>query len=301
MKVSVKDAINIITSKVEHWYEKAVALLPNLALAIVVFLLFYVLAKLVKKYAGSLLGKVSQRRALNDLFTSILYFAVLAVGAIIILWLLGLTEIIATLLAGVGILGLALGFAFQDITANFISGILIVLRRPFEVGDIIESKDQVGSVTNINLTLTTIRTFQGLEVLIPNKQVYQEVVTNYTHTPERRIDLAVGVSYGDDLRKVKDLTIKAVESVSSIDQSKGVTLFFDEFGDSSINFKIRFWGKSASQPDFLAAKSDAIVAIKEAYDQNDIMIPFPIRTLDFGIKGGEKLSELPIYQQNGEK
>lgn len=275
-------------------------MLPNLVVAIVVLVLFYLLARLARRFSGNFLGKVSKRRALNDLFTTIFFFAVLGIGIIIALNLLNLTGAVSTLLAGVGILGLALGFAFQDITANFISGILIVIRRPFEVDDIIEFEDHMGTVTNIHLHMTTLRTFQGLEVLIPNKQLYQNVVINYTHTPDRRIDLAVGVSYGDDLRKVKEITIKAIESLGSIDKAKGVTLFYDEFGDSSINFKVRFWGKSASQPDFLDARSDAIMAIKEAYDQNDIMIPFPIRTLDFGIKGGEKLSELPIYNHNGQ-
>ena len=131
------------------------------------------------------------------------------------------------------------------------------------------------------------------------KTLFQDVVENYTNTRDRRVDLSVGVSYGDDLEKVKEITIEAIRGVKSIIRPNDITLFYNEFGDSSINFMVRFWAKSARQPDFLQAQSDAIMAIKKAYDDNDITIPFPIRTLDFGIKGGEKLSEMKIQSANG--
>src|SRR5699024_9041806 len=105
--------------------------------------------------------------------------------------------------------------------------------------------------------------------------------TNYTKNFERRIDLTCGVSYGDDLEKAKKLAIEAVESLDSYDSSKPIELFYTEFGGSSINFDIRFWVYFARNPDFLSVRSDAIVAIKKKFDENDISIPFPIRTLDF--------------------
>ncbi len=294
MELEITNALKLVTDKLEGWLETLIAMLPNFVVAVFVLLAFFLIARLLRRLAHRIFGKFSGRTALNDLFANVLYFGVLAVGIFVALSVLQLTQVVTTLLAGVGIVGLALGFAFQDITANFVSGILIVMRRPFEVGDIISSDDHMGVVTNINLRITTVRTFQGLEVLIPNKQLFQNVVVNYTHTKDRRVDLAVGVSYGDDLRKVKDLTLKVVSGLDSIDKTKEVTLFFDEFGDSSINFKVRFWAKSSGQLDFLTARSEAIMAIKEAFDENDITIPFPIRTLDFGIKGGEKLSEMKI-------
>ncbi len=136
-------------------------------------------------------------------------------------------------------------------------------------------------------------------MLIPNKNLFQEVVENYTNTHDRRVDLTVGVSYGDDLEKVKKLTIEAIENLKSIDSRREVTLFYNEFGDSSINFTVRYWAKSAGQAEFLLAQSDGIMTIKKTFDEHDITIPFPIRTLDFGIKGGEKLSEMTIQHSNG--
>lgn len=121
--------------------------------------------------------------------------------------------------------------------------------------------------------------------------VYNNPLTNYTSSGQRRVDLACGISYGDDLEKVEKVAINAIEQNTQIDNSRPVELLFTEFGNSSINFTLRFWLDQARQPDFMKARSEAIKALKKAFDRNDIVIPFPIRTLDFGIKGGEKLRE----------
>ena len=138
-------------------------------------------------------------------------------------------------------------------------------------------------------------------MIIPNKIVAQEPIKNYNKLAMRRVDLSCGVSYGDDLDKVRDITIAAIKEHVAYDTNRAVELYFNEFGDSSINYTLRFWlsDRKSGQADYLQAQSDAIMAIKRAYDSNDIMIPFPIRTLDFGIKGGEKLSEvLPNEHRN---
>ncbi len=299
MKFDVKNPLKLVTDKVEGWVNDFIAMVPNLVVAIVIIILFYVIARLARKGVKNLTERFSNNHAVNNLFANIVSIGLTAAGVFIALGILDLTTVVGTLLAGVGILGLALGFAFQDIAANFISGILIAFRQPFKIGDIIESDGNMGIVTDIDLRITTIKTFQGLEALIPNKNLFQNVVINYTRTNERRVDLAVGVSYGDDLAKVKKITLDAVSAIDSIDKSRDVTLFFKEFGDSSINFSVRFWAKSPKQPDYLQALSDGVMAIQAAYNENDIMIPFPIRTLDFGIKGGEKLSEMVLQHSNG--
>lgn len=299
MNINIENPISLISEKLEEWMATFIAMLPNIVVAILILVIFIFVAKAVRGLSNKLLGKISHNRAVISLFNTIIYIAVVATGLFIALGVLDLTQTVTTLLAGVGILGLALGFAFQDIAANFISGVLIAFRQPFKVGDIVENEGYLGTVTNINLRTTTVNTFQGLEILIPNKNLFQNVVINYTRTQDRRVDLGVGVSYGDDLRKVRQITIDAVSKLQSIDQSREVTLFYNEFGDSSINFSVRFWAKTPRQPDYLQAQSDAIIAIQEAYNEHDIMIPFPIRTLDFGIKGGEKLSEMVLHHQNG--
>lgn len=299
MNINLENPLKLVTEKLEGWLQTLITMLPNLVVAVIVVVLFFLIARLVRNLAHRLLSKVSQNEAVNNLLVTLLNVAVISAGFFIALSILDLAEVVAALLAGVGIVGLALGFAFQDIAANFVSGILIAVRQPFKVGDIIENGDYFGTVRDINLRVTTIATFQGLEALIPNKNLFENPVVNYTRTKDRRVDLSVGVSYGDDLEKVKKLTIDTVSKLDSIDKSREVTLFYNGFGDSSINFSVRFWAKSPRQPDFLQAQSDAIIAIQKVYNENDIVIPFPIRTLDFGIKGGEKLSEMTIHHENG--
>lgn len=300
MEVNVEKPLKLVTDKIEGWITDLIAMLPNLVVAIIIVVLFYLVARLARNGASNIFKRFSNNIAVNNLFANVIFIGLLITGMFIALGVLQLTTAVTSLLAGVGIVGLALGFAFQDIAANFISGILITFQQPFKVGDIIENNGHMGTVKDISLRITTITTFQGLEVLIPNKNLFQDVVVNYTRTNERRVDLDVGVSYGDDLAKVKKVTLEAVSNLSSIDKSREVTFFFKEFGDSSINFSVRFWARSPRQPDYLAALSDAIMAIQIAYNENDIMIPFPIRTLDFGIKGGEKLSEMVLqHHSNG--
>jgi small-conductance mechanosensitive channel len=291
--MDINASFNTLVEKVESWFNTLIIALPNIVSAIVVMLIFIVLSKIVRKVVNKILTKISATQAVTRLLTNIISIAIIVAGLFVSLGILELDKTVTSLLAGVGIIGLALGFAFQDIAANFIAGVLIAIRKPFGIGDIIKSNDYFGKVHTMNLRTTNIRTFQGQIVLIPNSEVFQNPIENYSTTGERRIDLGVGVSYGDDIEKVKKITLVVVNSIEEINKEKGVTLYYDEFGDSSINFNVRFWVDfhQENKP-YLEAKSDAIMKIKKAYDDNDITIPFPIRTLDFGIKGGEKLNEV---------
>lgn len=134
--------------------------------------------------------------------------------------------------------------------------------------------------------------------IYPIKVFLKTYLKNFTSSGERRIDLSCGVSYGDDLEKAKEVAIEAIKTLDNYNDEKGIEFYYDEFGGSSINFKIRFWVNFRRNPDYWSARSDAIVAITKHFDENDIMIPFPIRTLDFGIRGGEKLNTMLQSGQN---
>lgn len=294
MNFNLDKAFSIVTEKLNSWLENTIAMLPNIFVAIFVLFLFYALARIVRMVSKRVLNRISSRRSVNNLFASIFFIITLSIGLIISLNVLQLQQTVTSLLAGAGIIGLAIGFAFQDISANFISGIMLAFRQPIKVGDIIETQGYTGIVESIDLRVTMIKTFQGLHVLVPNKDVFQTPVTNYTKTFERRVDLKVGISYGENLERVRDITLEAVRKLPYLLPDKEPNLFYEEFGDSSINFIIMVWVHYPDEPGYLKARSEVIIAIKKAFDANGITIPFPIRTLDFGIKGGEKLSELDL-------
>ena len=292
--MDIANITELLTTKLMDWAEALVKLLPNIIVSAVVLVIGFYVAKFVRRIAKKLISKVSPNHTLNNLFSSIVYAVMIGIVLFTVLSILNLDKAVTSILAGAGILGLGLAFAFQDIAANFISGIFISFRKPIRIGDIVQIKDYMGKVKGINLRDTEIETFQGKIVIIPNKDVFQNPIENYTLINKRRFDLTVGVSYGDDLDKVQQITLNAVKDIEMLSKTDEVSVFFTEFGDSSINLSIRMWINTTEQSTYNLVGSEAIKRIKKAYDANDIMIPFPIRTLDFGIKGGVSLAEMPL-------
>jgi small conductance mechanosensitive channel len=158
-------------------------------------------------------------------------------------------------------------------------------------------------VKDINLRVTKLARFDGPIVYVPNKFLFQDFFINFTSPGKLRFELECGISYGDDLEKVERVAIEAIESIPSRLKSEEVTLFWTEFGSSSINFKVNVWLQyDHDHTQFIKVRNEAIKALKKAFDENDIMIPFPIRTLDFGIKGGKRLSqELKLSDFNAQE
>ena len=297
--MDIKKFSDLISEKLTYWLESLIKLLPNIFLAVVVLVLGLFIAKFIRKIAHKLFAKISKNITLNNLFSSIVYLTIIGIVIFTVLSILKLDKAVTSILAGAGILGLALAFAFQDIAANFMSGVFISFRKPLRVGDIVEVKDYMGKITEVNLRDTVMETFKGQVVIIPNKEVFQNPIENYSHIRKRRFDLTVGVSYGEDLEKVQKITYDAVKDIPDLSEEDEVKVIFTEFGDSSINLSVRMWVNTPEQSVYNKVGSEAIIRIKKAYDKNEIVIPFPIRTLDFGIKGGLPLNEVPIQISNG--
>ncbi|NRT12118.1 mechanosensitive ion channel family protein [Flavobacterium sp. 14A] len=294
MNFDLNKMSELLNDKLVSWGEMIIKLLPNIVIAAIVLVIGLYIAKFIKRLTAKLVAKISTNITLNNLFSSVVYFAFIGIVLFTVLSILNLDKAVTSILAGAGILGLALAFAFQDIAANFMSGIFISFRKPLKVGDIVQIKEYMGKVKMVNLRDTVVETFQGKTVIIPNKEVFQNPIENYTILQKRRFDLSVGVSYGDDLERVLAITHDAVKDIADLSPDDEVSVFLMEFGDSSINLSVRMWVNTPEQAVYNKVRSQAILNIKKAYDANDIMIPFPIRTLDFGIKGGTTLSQTPI-------
>ncbi|MFC6996498.1 mechanosensitive ion channel family protein [Rufibacter roseus] len=287
----LNNAFHLLWGKLDAWLKTLVLMLPNLLIAVLVIVVSFFAAKLLRRTSDNLLLRFTHSSALNNLVGTAVYFTVVLLGIFFSLSILKLDKTVTTLLAGAGIIGLALGFAFQDIAANFISGVIIAFRKPFVVGDVIDTNDHFGTIERINLRTVDLRRPTGELVKVPNRKVFESAVINYSHYGIRRIDLEVGISYGEDLERVQKVVREAMVDIPKMVTSKEVEVVYNEFGDSSINFFVRFWIQYKRQTDFVFAKSAAIIRIKKAFDQNNIVIPFPIRTLDFAIKGGQTLND----------
>ncbi len=285
------NAIQIVTEKIGGWIDQIISMLPNFVIAVLIVIIFYLFSRLITKVLKSTLSKFTRNLAVIKLISSFTRIGIMTAALFIALGILELEKTVTSLLAGVGIAGLAIGFAFKDAIANFLSGIYITFKSTVNIGDIVAFGEHMGTVSSIGLRAVKIDTFQGQEVVIPNRLIFEDIYKHYTINGIRRIDLNVGVSYGDDLQKVEEITLNAIKKIDYLLKSKPIDLYFLEFGDSSINFVVRYWVNFNKQTDYLKALSDGVKNIKSAYDANDITIPFPIRTLDFGIKGGKTLTE----------
>lgn len=280
-----------VVEELKIWFESFAKAIPNIILAILILIVFYFSAKLARYYFAKIMNRVSDNPAVVYLFTKLVFLLVFLFGLFMALSVLQLDKAVTSLLAGAGVIGIALGFAFQEIASNFVAGVLISFQRPYNIGDIISIDSYNGVVERIDLRITVVRTFQGLKVLIPNKTMYTSALINYTSTPDRRIDVEVGVSYGENLPRVREIVKSALENCEGKIADKPVQVYFHKFADSSINFLVQVWIEYPGVNNYWKAHDQIITKIKAAFDENDIVIPFPIRTLDFGIKGGVALEE----------
>lgn len=300
IKAQIKEPIETVIQKLESWVDVFIDMIPNMAVTLLLLIIFLILARLGSKLFVKLFTKASENEALGHLFATIVYAAILGIGFFIMLGVLGLNKALTSLIAGIGVIGLVLGFAFQDIAADFISGAILAFRRPFKIGDIIEVNGIMGKVGRTDLRVTVVETFQGQEVYIPNKDILQGAIYNFSVLEKRRIDIAAGVSYAEDLDQVEEVVLSTIRNMDGVIDKDLMVFDYTEFDSSSINFNIRFWIEYPGGPGYLTMKNKAIKAIKKAFDEHDITIPFPIRTLDFGIKGGQKLSQMKLNEVTNE-
>ncbi len=292
MDINLNKSLTLITSTLEHWYEVSLKNLPNLVVAIFVIMVFTIIAKLSRNFILKISRKSSLSVTVSELISKTVFAIIILAGIFVALGLLQLDKTVTSLLAGAGVIGLALGFAFQEIASNFVSGVFIAIKQPYSIGDIVEVDNFKGKVKSIDLRTTSLMTFYGIEVLIPNKSMFTKSLKNYNTTPVRRLDLNVGVSYDVDLERVRTITVNALSKVSKRVKCKKVEVFFTKFDSSSINFTARVWINYKAEIDYMHAQDQAIVEIKNSFEQNSISIPYPIRTLEFNqeLKLIEKLA-----------
>ena len=301
---SITEAEKLIEEKLGGWFDVVISHIPNFIVAVIIAILFSFIARLAGKGMKNVLRRSLDSTQIADLMASIFKVIVLSVGVFIALDFMGLKSTVTSLLAGAGIVGLAIGFAFQDMTENLIAGIAMGIRKPFKAGDVIETDNVFGSVHSINLRNTLIESFYGQLILVPNKILFRNVLRNYSTLGVRRIEVPVGISYADDIEKAGEVIVDKINQFDFVIRKNETAVYAEGFGDSSINLLVWFWIKYPGEPDFMTVRHKGVVAVKQALDAADISIPFPIRTLDFGIKGGEKLDAMisdKISQQSANK
>ena len=179
-----------------------------------------------------------------------------------------------------GGLGVGIGFGLQNVVNNFVSGLILLFERPIDVGDTIELADTSGTMKRIGIRASVIRTFDGAEVIVPNGMLISDKVTNWTLSDRRRrVDLNVGVEYGTPAKRVIDLLVDVAKANPKVIRDPEPVAFFENFGDSSLDFKLRAWFDADSSTNIYTIHSDIAVAVQQALEDAGIGVPFPQRDL----------------------
>ncbi|MDX1469820.1 MAG: mechanosensitive ion channel family protein, partial [Acidimicrobiia bacterium] len=209
---------------------------------------------------------------LSRLIGRLVFGLVVAIGLVYALNQVGVA--IGPLLGLLGLLGLALALALQEVLSNFIAGVMLSLQRPFRVGDEIKTAGYEGRVEDVSLRTTTMRTFDGVQVHVPNATVWEEPIENFTTLGLRRTTLPVGVGYETDLDATKALLVETVRSVEGVEADPAPQAFVHEFGDSSINYAVHYWHQPQRASEW-SVRDEVARKIKKALDKADVEIPFP--------------------------
>lgn len=246
----------------------------RLVLVAVIIFVFFHIAKLSQKLVIRALNsaKVTFSYLLKEMITSAVRNLIILLGVLIAISQLGIS--LGPLLAGLGIAGFIIGFALQDSLANFASGMLILLYRPFDVGDVVEAGGISGRVSAMSLVNTTFLTLDNQKMIVPNNMIWGSVITNVTAQRKRRIDMVIGVSYDDDIEKAQNVLEEILAEREEVLDDPTPMVRLHEFGDSSINFIVRPWVNTADYWETFWALNKEI---KIRFDAEGISIPFPQR------------------------
>ena len=239
------------------------------------FILLYFTKKLKNWIVHKLLKKSKIDIGVRLAVGTIIRYLILTLGFIIVIQTVGID--LSTLTILFGALGVGIGFGLQNITNNFVSGIIILFERPIKVGDRIELEDIEGDVIKISLRSTTIVTNDNISVIVPNSKFISSTIINWSHNDRNvRFNVPIGVSYGSDPEKVKSLLLEVAEEENTVLKNPAPDVIFNEFADSSLNFSLRVWTqKHITTPQVL--KSKLYFQIFKVFKENGIEIPFPQR------------------------
>jgi len=267
--------INAILNKM---YEYLATYWLQVVGAIIIFVVGRWVAKLVSKVVAKVMTKAKIDATLVNFVQDLCYVAMLAFVVIAALEKLGVDT--ASFAVVIGAAGLAIGFALQGSLGNFAAGVILIIFKPFKVGDFVELGGKMGTVKEIQIFNTILSSPDNVRVIVPNSQVTGSSIMNYTVNGTRRVDMVVGVSYEDDLKKARKVIEDILAADSRILKEPAPTVAVSELGDSSVNFVVRPWVNST---DYWSVRFDTIRDVKMALDKNGITIPFPQR--DVHMKG----------------
>lgn len=270
--------VDHIVGAVESAWNGFLRSLPGLASAVVILLIAWVVGRGLRRRLEPQLTAL-RTPSFGHVFATLAYVGVVVVGVMIALPLAIPSLSLGAVLGGLGLLGVAAGFAFQDILSNLLAGLLLIFRQPFVSGDQIEVAGHRGTVDTITIRETRLRTFGGRLVVIPNSDVYSNAITVQTAQEAVRTSFVTGVAYGSDLDLARKVALETLADVEGVHEEPAPQAYYIEHGASSVGLDLRYW-TSSRQAEVRATQDRVVAAVHDAFEDAGIDIPFDIVTLD---------------------
>jgi small conductance mechanosensitive channel len=274
--MELEHGVALVIKKLQGWVATFIKMLPNMLIAALVIAAAYFAAKLVKRFSYRIALRISKSDSVASVLAVILQTLVIVLGLTTALSVLNLSQAVSSILAGVGIIGLALGFAFQDLSSNFISGLFMAFKRPFEIGDKVETNSFIGTIKEIELRSTTIVTTSGLHVVIPNKDIFQKPIINYSRSDARRVELDFTIMNTTDLSYAESTIREAVKGISDGSSISDLEVYYSAVEDPKLKLSVSFHINNNEVMGFKKHRHKTIVAIYKALaDQGIIKVNVP--------------------------
>ena len=277
---STLEPIGILTTQLLDMGRGVIAMLPNILIASVLLLATWGLARFASLIAEKLTKGADLRPSLRELIELSVRITIWAVGLLVSATVLLPNLTLSSIVAGLGIGTVAIGFAFKDIFENFLAGVLLMLREKMRIGDYIECEGVEGKVEHISLRETHIRRLSNELTVVPNSVLFKNPVEILTDKDKRRFEIIVGVSYDTDLEEAAKVIEEAIAGSDAVDTDQPTEVFATEFNSSSVDFRVRWWS-GPTQRDLHTSRDSVVRRIKAALDSAGIEIPFPYRTHTF--------------------
>lgn len=257
--------------RLKEWMAgSGVDLLTNLLVSAVILLVGWVVIRLVDKALRKAMARANRKVLLVNFIVSVVTKVGWAILLVTILSRLGVD--VTPLIAGLGVTGFILGFAFQESLGNFASGLMIAVNEPFKVGDVVDAAGHTGSVLEVNMMATVMLTPDNKRIVLPNKGVWGGPIVNYSAMDTRRVDLQVGIAYGEDVEKAVSVIRDAVRRVPGVLATPEPAVAVAGLDASQVTINVRPWAKNA---DYWSVRSATLQTVKEELDRVGIEIPFP--------------------------
>ncbi|RSK44814.1 mechanosensitive ion channel family protein [Hymenobacter perfusus] len=270
---------SIAWQKINQMGRDFMALLPNLLFGLVVFVVFVFVARGVQSLVERLVQNRHQSQSLKLLLSRLSYVSALLLGILVTVTIMVPSFTPASLISALGVGGVAIGFAFKDIFQNFLAGILLLVTEPFKINDQIKYKEFEGTVETIQTRATTIKTYDGRRVVIPNAELFINVVTVNTAYDMRRLQYDIGIGYGDDIGQARQLIIEAMRGVAGVLADPAPEALVVDLAGSSVNIRARWWINPPRRADIMDAQDRVLEAIKNTLTAHGIDLPFPTQQI----------------------